>query len=78
MNKDSEIYRKYKPGTYIVKFETGFEEEIQADSQQDANLKANNLQGAYGPIKSAKLKPKQRKLEKSKSYAEQQSIKFNN
>jgi len=78
MNKDSEIYRKYKPGTYLVKFETGFEEEIPADSQQDANLKANHLQGAYGPIKSAKLKPKQRKLEKSKSYAEQQSIKFNN
>jgi hypothetical protein len=77
MNKESEIYTRYRPGIYIIKFETGFEEEMPADSQQNANLKANHLQGAYGPIKSAKLKPKQRKPEKAKSYAEQQAIKFN-
>ena len=77
MNKQSEIYTRYKPGIYIVKFETGFEEEMQADSQQDANAKANHLQGAYGPIKSAKLKPKQPSPKKVKSYAEQQAIKFN-
>lgn len=77
MNKESEIYRKHKPGIYIIKFETGFEEEMPADSQQDANAKANHLQGAYGPIKSIKLKPKQAKPAKVKSYAEQQAIKFN-
>jgi hypothetical protein len=77
MNKESEIYTRYRPGIYLIKFETGFEEEVQADSQQNANAKANHLQGAYGPIKSVKLKPKQPKTENVKSYAEQQSIKFN-
>ena len=79
MNKDSTIYTKHNPGTYLVKFETGFEEELPADSQQNAVAKANHLQGQYGVIKSAKLKPKGSfKKEKVKSYAENQATIFNN
>lgn len=73
MNKESAAYRKYNPGTYIVKFDTGFEEELQANSQQDAVTKTNHLQGSYGPITTAKRKPKQPTPKKHKSYAEQQS-----
>lgn len=78
MNKDSLVYRKHNPGTYIVKFDTGFEEEIQADSQQDAVFKLNSSQGAYGPIKSCKKKPvATKKKEKAKSYAQSQADLFN-
>lgn len=76
MNKNSETYKKYKPGTYIVKFETGFTEELQADSQKHAVAKADHLQGSYGLIKTCKLKPKSSTPKKHKSYAEQQASIF--
>lgn len=72
MHHESPAFRKHKPGMYKVIFTSGMEEEIQADSQRDAMLKTNHLQGAYGPFKKAHLKSRPKK-EKKQSYASAQA-----
>lgn len=81
MNHESASFRKKRPGTYYVVFETGFEEEVEADSQRDAMLKTTHLQGSYGPFKKAYMKgtdTNKRKAKGVKSYAQLQADLFKN
>jgi hypothetical protein len=79
MNHEKPAFRKEKQGTYCVLFETGYEETVEANSQRDAMLKTQHLQGSYGPFKKAYMKrndTNKRKSRERKSYAQQQAQLF--
>lgn len=81
MHHESPIFRKEKPGTYYVVFDTGYEEPVEARSQRDAMLKTLHLQGSYGPFKKAYMKgtdTNKRKAKGLKSYAQSQADLFKN
>ena len=76
MHHETPAFRKHRPGTYVVKFESGMTEDVQADSQRDAMLKTAKLCESYGPFKKATFKASIREKKEKASYAKSQAALF--
>ena len=76
MLHETPAFRKIRQGTYVVKFESGMTEEVQADSQRDAMLKTAKLCGSYGAFKKATFKQSIREKTEKVSYAKAQASLF--